>query len=406
MITISGSGDGRISVRIPYDAALVAAVKKVPGRRWEPDTKTWTIPDVQASVDSLLEALGELGTFYAENPPATGQPEIPAKAGTLGGRSNDDVLAAYHRALAAKHYSGRTTEAYATWVTRFAAFLGEDLLVAATERDLNAFLTRLAVDEEVSSSTQNQALAALLFLFRIVLATPVGALGEIIRAKQAQHLPVVLSRDEIARLLAYLKDDKWLAAKLMYGTGLRLMECLTLRVQDLDFDKHQIIVRNGKGAKDRATMLPSSLEAPLREQLARVQKIHAGDLALGFGRVELPGSLDRKYPSAPTDWKWQWLFPQERRWRNPATREEGRFHMDESVIQRALREAVLRAGITKRASCHSLRHSFATHLLEAGYDIRTVQELLGHSDLKTTMIYTHVLNRGPAGVKSPADNLL
>jgi integron integrase len=257
----------------------------------------------------------------------------------------------------------------------------------------------------VSASTQNQALCALLFLYRHVLNREIGDLGEVIRARKPKRLPVVMTRDEVKSVLSQLTNDKWLMAALMYGAGLRLMECLRLRVQDLDFSRNEIIVRDGKGAKDRVTMLPESLKKPLQDHLRKVKAFHEKDLADGWGCVLLPDALDRKYPNAPAEWRWQWVFPQENRWRNPKTGEEGRHHTDESLVQKAVRDAVVKAGLTKRASCHTFRHSFATHLLEGGYDIRTVQELLGHSDVKTTMIYTHVLNRGPAGVRSPADTL-
>ncbi len=212
-----------------------------------------------------------------------------------------------------------------------------------------------------------------------------------------------MSRDEVRSVLAELEGDKCLAAKLMYGTGIRLMECLTLRVQDIDFERNEILVRNGKGAKDRVTMLPETLKASLREHLARVKAIHEADLSEGWGAVQMPDAVDRKYPNGATEWSWQYVFPQERRWINAQTGRQGRHHMDESLMQRAVHTAVLKAGIAKRASCHTFRHSFATHLIESGYDIRTVQELLGHSDVKTTMVYTHVLNRGPSGVRSPVD---
>jgi integron integrase len=273
------------------------------------------------------------------------------------------------------------------------------------EPEINAFLTHLAVKAKVSASTQTQALCALLFLYRHVIGREVGDLGEVIRARKPARLPVVMTREEVKSVLANLTGDKWLMASLMYGAGLRLMECLRLRVQDIDFARHEILVRDGKGAKDRITMLPVSLTAPLQDHLQKVKAIHGKDLADGWGRVQLPDAVERKYPNARKDWRWQWVFPQENRWVNPHTKAQGRHHMDESLVQKAVRDAVVQAGLTKRATCHTFRHSFATHLLEAGYDIRTVQELLGHSDVKTTMIYTHVLNRGPAGVRSPVDGL-
>jgi len=263
------------------------------------------------------------------------------------------------------------------------------------ETEINAFLTHLAVEEKVSSSTQNQALSALLFLYRHVIGKEIGDLGNVIRARKPVRLPVVLTRDEVKVLLAELAGDKWLMASLMYGVGLRLMECLRLRVQDIDFTRNEILVRDGKGAKDRITMLPESLKKPLAEHLKQVKSLHDKDLAEGWGRVLLPGALDRKYPKAPAEWRWQ----------NTKTGEEGRHHMDESLIQKAVKAAAFHVRLTKRATCHTFRHSFATHLLEGGYDIRTVHELLGHNDVRTTMIYTHVLNRGPSGVRSPVDGL-
>jgi integron integrase len=273
------------------------------------------------------------------------------------------------------------------------------------EAEINAFLSHLAVKDRVSASTQTQALSALIFLYRHVLGREIGDLGEVIRARKPKHLPVVMTREEVKAVLADLAGDKWLMASLMYGAGLRLMECLRLRVQDIDFARNEILIRDGKGAKDRITMLPQSLKTPLQDHLKKVKALHERDLADGWGRVQMPTALDRKYPNAPADWRWQWVFPQENRWINPQTKEQGRHHVDESLVQKAVRDAVAKAGLTKRATCHTFRHSFATHLLEGGYDIRTVQELLGHNDVKTTMIYTHVLNRGPAGVRSPVDGL-
>ncbi len=285
------------------------------------------------------------------------------------------------------------------------AFNGARHPAGLGEREINAFLAYLAVSEKVSASTQNQALSALLFLYRQVLRVDLGPLGNIIRARQPLRLPVVLTREEVKAVLAHLHGDRELMARLLYGTGLRLMECLRLRVKDLDFATSTLTVRAGKGDRDRVTMIPRTLAKPLREHLETVRQTHLQDLADGHGRVALPAALARKYPGASTEWRWQFAFPQDRRWVDPRTGAEGRHHMDESLLQRAVRDAVTRAGIDKRATCHTFRHSFATHLLEDGYDIRTVQELLGHRSVRTTMIYTHVLNRGPAAVRSPADSL-
>jgi integron integrase len=308
-------------------------------------------------------------------------------------------------ALRSRHYSHRTEQTYTLWVKRFIHFHKVRHPAEMAEPEINAFLTHLAVKKKVSASTQNQALSALLFLYRHVICHEVGDLGEVIRARRPTRLPVVMTRDEVKAVLSQITCDKWLMASLMYGAGLRLMECLRLRVQDIDFSRNEILVRDGKGAKDRITMLPESLKAQLQDHLKKVKAIHEKDLNEGCGGVLMPDALDRKYPNAPKEWRWQWVFPQENRWVNLKTKEQGRHHVDESLLQKAVRDAVARVGLTKRVTCHTFRHSFATHLLEGGYNIRTVQELLGHSDLKTTMIYTHVLNRGPAGVRSPIDGL-
>ncbi len=308
-------------------------------------------------------------------------------------------------ALRSRHYSHRTEQTYILWVKRFIHFHKVRHPAEMAEPEINAFLTHLAVKKKVSASTQNQALSALLFLYRHVIGHEVGDLGEVIRARKPTRLPEVMTRDEVKAVLSQITGDKCLMASLMYGAGLRLMECLRLRVQDINFSRNEILVRDGKGAKDRITMLPESLKAQLQDHLKKVNTIHEKDLNEGWGRVLMPDALDRKYPNAPKEWRWQWVFPQENRWMNLKTKEQGRHHVDESLIQKAVRDAVVRVGLTKRVTCHTFRHSFATHLLEGGYDIRTVQELLGHSDLKTTMIYTHVLNRGPAGVRSPIDGL-
>jgi integron integrase len=315
------------------------------------------------------------------------------------------LLDQVRQAIRARHYSRRTEDAYVMWVKRFILFHRKRHPAEMGEAEINAFLTHLALKENVSSSTQNQALSALLFLYRHVLSREVGDLGEVIRARRPSRLPVVLTRDEVKAVLSRLQGDKCLMASLMYGAGLRLMECLRLRVQDIDFARHEITVRDGKGAKDRVTMLPESLKTLLQEHLRKVKAIHEKDLRDGYGRVPLPNALDRKYPNASREWRWQWVFPQEHRWTNQKTEQQGRHHVHESIVQKAVTQAVREAGLTKRATCHTFRHSFATHLLADGYDIRTVQELLGHKDVKTTMIYTHVLNRGGKGVRSPVDRL-
>ena len=291
------------------------------------------------------------------------------------------------------------------WARRFVRSCGLRHPRELGPADVTRFLSGLAVDRHVSASTQNQALSAIVFLYRDVLDMPVGWLAGLVRAKRPQRVPVVLTRDEVRRVLRRLKGTPGLVAGLLYGTGLRLLEALRLRVKDLDFAANEITVRGGKGDRDRVTMLPERLKGPLLKHLAAVRGQHENDVAVGAGWVELPGALGVKYPQAGREWGWQWVFPATRGYEHRLTGQRRRHHLHETVIQRAFREAIKAAGITKLASCHTLRHSFATHLLEAGYDIRTVQELLGHRDVRTTMIYTHVLRRGGLGVRSPADTL-
>jgi integron integrase len=315
------------------------------------------------------------------------------------------LLTQLSQAMRSRHYSRSTEVTYIQWVKRFIFFHHVRHPQEMAEPEINAFLTHLAVKEHVSASTQNQALCAIIFLYKYVLNRKIGDIGEVIRARQSRHVPAVMTKAEVKAVLDNLSGDKWIIAYLMYGAGLRLMECLRLRVQDLDFNQNQITIRDGKGDKDRMTMFPESVKKTLVEHLSKVKKIHESDIAKGFGRVLMPNALARKYPNASKEWRWQWVFPQNTLWHNVKTGEYGRHHIHESLIQKSVKDAVTKAGLVKRATCHTFRHSFATHLLEDGYDIRTVQELLGHKDLKTTMIYTHVLNKGPSAVKSPADNL-
>ncbi len=315
------------------------------------------------------------------------------------------LLKRYRAALGSRHYSLRTEETYSRWVVRFLKYHKYRHPEEMAEEEINEYLSHLARDLKVSASTQNQALSAILFLYRHVLGRDVGEIKNLIRAKKSVRIPVVMNREEVRLVLGRLRGRDRLVVELLYGCGLRLSECISLRVADLDFGRHEIVIRSGKGNKDRVVMLPGTLTQSLVEHLEWVKQVHEEDLQAGYGIVELPKALDRKYPGASREWRWQWVFPQEKRWRSHGARKQGRHHIDPSIIQRAVKHSVQKCGLTKRISCHTFRHSFATHLLEGGYDIRTVQTLLGHKDLKTTMIYTHVLNRGPAGVRSPLDNL-
>ena len=304
-----------------------------------------------------------------------------------------------------KHYSLRTEQAYVDWIKRFIRFHGNRHPSELSAGDVEQFLTHLASDLNVAASTQNQAQSALLFLYREVLALELPRLDGVVRAKTASRLPTVLTRSEVARLLDAFGIAHRLVAELLYGTGMRIMEAVRLRVKDVDLERREILVRDGKGAKDRVTVLPDRLVGPLRRQLRETERLHALDLQDGCGAVWLPFALERKYPNACRDWGWQYVFPADRRSVDPRSGIERRHHISDQSVQRAMREALRGCGIAKLATPHTLRHSFATHLLEAGHDIRTVQELLGHADVSTTMIYTHVLNRGGRGVVSPLDRL-
>ena len=337
------------------------------------------------------------------------------------------LLDRVRHAIRARHYSLRTEEAYVGWIRRYILFHKKRHPMEMGEVEINAFVTHLAVAEGVGASTQTQALSALLFLYRHVLEKPLPDLDSVIRAKRPGRLPTVLTRSEVRRILQRMHGTPRLVATLLYGTGMRLLECLRLRVKDLEFGNNRILVRDTKGGNDRVVPFPVVIRADMPSWLSRVRRIHRKDLAAGFGSVYLPDALARKLPGAEKDWGWQYVFPGEHRSHDPrgnvatprtapgatpdaatdpADQVERRHHLHESVIQRAVHQAVRDVGISRRISCHTFRHSFATHLLEEGYDIRTIQELLGHRDVKTTMIYTHVLNRGGRGVRSPADILL
>jgi integron integrase len=315
------------------------------------------------------------------------------------------LLDQVREAVRVRGMSPRTAKAYTGWVRRFVIFHGRRHPLELGAEQVTAYLSYLAERRNVSASTQNQAAAALTFLYVEVLRTDPGPFGTVVRARRPVRLPVVLSHAEVAAVLEELSGPTWLMAALLYGSGLRLAECVGLRVKDVDLGRREIVVRRGKGAKDRVTPLPAALVPPLLEHLAAVRRQHQADLADGLGAVELPHALARKLPTAPRDWVWQWVFPAGRHYTDRATQERRRHHTHPTVLQRAVRLAALRAGLSKRVTSHSLRHSFATHLLEAGSDIRTIQELLGHDDVSTTMVYTHVLNRGALGVTSPLDRL-
>ena len=313
----------------------------------------------------------------------------------------DQVRDAIHR----KHYSPRTEEAYVHWIKRFIFFTDKRHPRELGAAEVTAFLNYLSGERNVAASTQNQAFSALLFLYKEVLGVALPWLEGLDRAKRPTRMPSVLSRPEVQRLLSHLEGARWLMASLLYGAGLRLRECLKLRIKDLDFDYRQILIRNGKGTKDRVTMLPQSVIEPLKHHLVRVKALHEQDLASGHGDVELPDALARKYPKAPYEWAWKFVFPSYRLSTDPRTGVIRRHHVYEDYLIRGVKDAVRAAGVSKHVSCHTLRHAFATYLLEGGYDIRTVQELLGHNSVETTMIYTHVMNKGGRGVTSPLDGI-
>lgn len=398
---------------------IEAFLKELAGR---PGIKDWQVKQAQYALRLLYEQF--LPNFKpADASPKDSDPATPENGATQSPvflehkeafqdevapgeveRRYGAILQSVTTEIRARHYSYRTELTYLDWVRRFIAFHGyRDPRQLDGAADVKAYLNYLAMEREVAASTQNQALNALVFLYRETLKQPFDELDGIAHAKRPQRMPVVLTREEVNAVLARLEGVHSLMAGLLYGSGLRLMECVRLRVKDVDFAQRQIMVRDGKGQKDRVTMLPERYLPPLQEQLARVKVLHDQDLALGHGAVYLWPGLERKYPSASREWRWQYVFPAKTLSVDPRSGKVRRHHINEQLLHRAVKQAVEQAGITKLVSCHTFRHSFATHLLQAGSDIRTIQELLGHSNVATTMIYTHVLNRPGLAVKSPAD---
>ena len=365
----------------------------------------------------LPKHIGLLNDSRMQTPPPYPPPaevDAPLSEPDIGETAPDEppvdprpprLLDQIRHAIRLRHYSIRTEDTYVDWARRYILFNGKRHPASMGAAEVEAFLTHLAADRRVAPATQNQAKSALLFLYKEVLEVDLPWLDEIVAAKGRQRLPVVLTPSEVTALLHQLSGTPWLVASLLYGTGMRLLEGLRLRVQDVEFHRREIVVRNGKGGKDRVTVLPENLILPLRDQLVRAQALHQRDLAQGEGRVMLPDALAIKYRNAARSWGWQWVLPGASLSIDPRSGIRRRHHLHEASVQRSVAGAARRAGIAKPCSPHVLRHSFATHLLQAGYDIRTVQELLGHADVRTTMVYTHVLNRGGRGIRSPLDGL-
>ena len=400
-IRIKPGDEGRLIVVVPYDAQRVARIKTFIGRRWHQEEKYWTVPHTDG-------ALARLQALFAEEAVAVDPSLRPVKTPDHQGPPPEPKilpLDQVRQAVRMRHYSPKTEEAYVGWIKRFILFHKHRHPAEMGEKEIGHYLSSLATDSRVSASTQNQALNAILFLYHEVLGKEIGYVNGVVRAKKPRRLPVVLTKEEVKRALSCLRGTPWLMAMLLYGAGLRVMECCRLRVKDIDFSQNQVVVRCGKGNKDRYTTLPTAAKEPLLRHLHVVKRQHQEDLTKGLGDVALPNALERKYPNAGKEWGWQWVFPATSHYTDRITGEQRRHHLHESVLQRAFKETRFKAEISKPASCHTLLHGFATHLLEDGYDIRTVQELLGHKDVNTTMIFTHVLNRDGRGIHSPADRL-
>jgi integron integrase len=409
MIRISSDIPGRIKVAFSYNPEYVAKIKMVKAHRWHPDEKHWSFPYSKPVLKEILSAFsGEALDIDPSLQPVISQNQEGRSTATAPWRKEPlpTPIPLFDRVRALirlKHYSIRTEKSYLSWIMRYILFHDKKDPKEMSNPEIEAFLSHLAVELKVSAATQNQAFNALLFLYKEVLKKELDDSIDAVRAKKPKRLPTVMTKDETLKVMGAIASDHQLMVKLIYGSGLRLMECLRLRVKDIDFGNNQIMVRDAKGMKDRVTVLPGSLKPSLREHLERVKLVHQNDMAKGYGRVYLPYGLERKYPNASIEWGWQYVFPAKGLSKDPRTGEVRRHHIHENSLQKAVKTAVRLVGITKPVHVHTFRHSFATHLLEANYDIRTVQELLGHNDVSTTMIYTHVLNKPGVSVKSPLD---
>jgi len=409
MIKISADIPGRIKVVFSYNPEYVAKIKMVKAHRWHPEEKYWSFPYSKPVLKEILSAFaGEDLDIDPSLQPLISQNQDGKSTATGTWRkeplpTHNLLFNRVRDLIRLKHYSIRTEKSYLSWIQRYILFHNNRDPKEMANLEIESFLSHLAVDLKVSAATQNQAFNALLFLYKEVLKKELDDSINAIRAKKPRRLPTVMTKDETMKVIGAVPADHKLMVKLIYGSGLRLMECLRLRVKDIDFENNQILVRDAKGMKDRVTVLPDTLKPSLREHLERVKLVHQNDVAKGYGRVYLPYALERKYPNASLEWGWQYVFPSKGVSKDPRTEEVRRHHIHENNLQKAVKTAVRLVGITKPVNVHTFRHSFATHLLEANHDIRTVQELLGHKDVSTTMIYTHVLNKPGISIKSPLD---